>query len=108
VRSIGREWVAVWANLFLLSPFGSTVLKPNLDSGFCKSYLHCHLLSRKNIGIVGPRERPLQLFKLKRGEGRPIASLLPTVPPDNAAAAAAVTATASAHVGDPLAAGVLA
>lgn len=30
MRSIGRKRVAVRANLFLLSPFGATVLKPNL------------------------------------------------------------------------------
>ena len=68
MRSIRRKWMAIWTNFFLLSPLSATVLKPNLrkeysfyqelgvwqftfqiylDSGFSKSYLHCHLLSIK-------------------------------------------------------------
>lgn len=60
----------------LSSPLGSSILKPNLHSGFSQIQTSCKLLSREHVGVLNATEKVLHLPQLQLGEGSAVAALL--------------------------------
>lgn len=63
----------------LLTTFRSSILEPNLYSGFWQVDFHCNFLSHEDVRIAGFAKQTLQNIQLSTGEGSSFSSLLPWV-----------------------------
>lgn len=79
VEPVFRHYGAVTPALLLLAPFGSAVLKPNLNSVLWQLDFHGEGLSGINVRIMAVFKSFLQFFQLVICEDCPMSSFLRSV-----------------------------